>query len=77
METKLRFEIVTPEKVVYAEDVDVLETNYIKGTLPDLDPETVEDFLADLERVRQRGWGEAMVDPLFRVELVSVKETAR
>jgi hypothetical protein len=64
---------------VYSEDTNFLEIPFVKRELEylvaygDTYQDELDEFYADIERAKTRGTGEACIEELFRLELVSVK----
>ena len=61
---------------VFSEDTDVLEIPFVKTELESLDggyEDERDDFIADVDRARNRGTGRATIEERFTIELTEVK----
>lgn len=62
---------------VYSEATDVAEIPFIKTELGYLEgsyEEEREDFLADVKRARERGYGQAVIEESLSVQLMELQQ---
>lgn len=60
---------------VFSEDTDVLEIPFVKEELSYLDgayEDERDDFIAEIERIKKRGSGDAAIEARFVIELTEV-----
>jgi hypothetical protein len=64
------------ETDVYSEDTDILELPFVKTELGYLDggyEDERDQFLADIQRAKERGYGEAYIEERFGLELKDLR----